>query len=265
MARSLVGLFPDRAAAERAIQSLQAAGFDPSRIGVVLRDRDEAREVAQEHALNSTAGAVTGSVIGGGAGTLLAATGALVVPGIGPFISGGILATALVGGAVGWLVGGLVGLGIPREEAEYYQGRVEQGSALVTVDASGREAEAQRILLENGAENPHERFGDGTPTADASTTAYRGATPRSPTVPGAPAETYVPGPQPGYPPATEAPLPSAYPHPGTDVDTAAPPRPSSDTSTTSAGPAYDADIIRSGEAERRERAEAGRDGAPPAP
>jgi heat induced stress protein YflT len=258
MARSLVGLFPDRAAAERAIQSLRAAGFDPSRIGIVLRERDEARAVAQEHTLNAAAGAVTGGVIGGGAGTLLAATGALVVPGIGPFISGGILATALVGGAVGWLVGGLVGLGIPREEAEYYQGRVEQGSALVTVDAAGREAEARRILLDNGAEDLRERFGDGTPVADTTgTAAYRGAAPESPTVPGTPTETYVPGPQPGYPPSTEAPLPSAYPHPGADADTAAPsPQPDA---AASARPTYDADIIRAGEAERRERAEAGRD------
>ena len=260
MARSLVGLFPDRAAAERAIQDLRAAGFEPSRIGVGLRERDEARAGAQEQALNSAAGATAGSVIGGGAGTLLAATGALVVPGIGPFISGGILATALAGAAVGWLIGGLVGLGIPREEAEYYQGRVEQGSALVTVDAAGREADARRILLDNGAEAPRERFGDGTPTRTdtAGTTAYRGATPQSPTVPGTPTETYVPGPQPDYPPSTEAPLPGAYPHPGTDADTAPSPQPDAGTS---ARPTYDADIIRTGEAERRERTEteAGRD------
>ena len=76
-----------------------------------------------------------------------------MIPGIGPFISGGILATALAGGAAGWLVGGLVGLGLSHEEAQYYQGRVEQGGVLITVDPEGRDEEARQILLKNGAEN----------------------------------------------------------------------------------------------------------------
>lgn len=165
MARSTVGLFQDRASAEQAISDLKEAGFDPNRMGIVLRDRQETREVASEQGINSTTGAVTGSAIGGTAGAILAATGAFVIPGIGPFISGGILATALAGGAAGWLIGGLVGLGIPREEAEYYQGRVEQGSTLLSVDAAGREAEAQRIMLNNGAEDLSARgYGYTDPT-----------------------------------------------------------------------------------------------------
>lgn len=42
MARSIVALFPDRGSAERAIGALKAAGFDPTRIGVVTRDGDGA-------------------------------------------------------------------------------------------------------------------------------------------------------------------------------------------------------------------------------
>ncbi|HEV8191616.1 MAG TPA: general stress protein [Ktedonobacterales bacterium] len=150
---TLAGLFPDRGSAENAIRALQNAGFNPDRIGIVMRDQRETSEVADEAAVNTVAGAVTGGVVGGTLGAILAATGALVIPGIGPFVSGGILATALVGGVAGWLVGGLVALGIPREEAEYYQGQVEQGRVLVTVDATGREEDARTILLRNGAEN----------------------------------------------------------------------------------------------------------------
>jgi Heat induced stress protein YflT len=150
------GLFPDRGSAENAIRALQDGGFNAERIGIVMRDQRE-RSVAADEAVVSTAtGAVTGGVVGGTLGAILAATGALVIPGIGPFISGGILATALVGGVAGWLVGGLVALGIPREEAEYYQGQVEQGRVLVTVDAMGREEEARTILLRNGAANLRE-------------------------------------------------------------------------------------------------------------
>jgi len=162
MARSIAGLFPERFEAEAAINDLKAAGFDPSRIGVVMRDKAESREVATAMGTESTEGAVSGGVIGGSLGALLAATGALVIPGIGPFISGGILATSLVGGAAGWLVGGLAGLGIPKEEAEYYEHHVQQGGVLVTVDAQGRDSEARSILLRNGAEDLQDRgFGGG--------------------------------------------------------------------------------------------------------
>jgi hypothetical protein len=128
MAKVLVGLFPDRVSAEHALVDLRASGFDTHRMGIVMRDPNEAREMGAGQGVTSTAGAVTGGVIGGTLGAILAATGTLAIPGIGPFISGGILATALAGGAAGWLVGGLVELGLSHEEA-------------------------RQILLKNGAEN----------------------------------------------------------------------------------------------------------------
>lgn len=162
MARQIAGVFQDRNTAERAIEDLKANGFPQDHISFVMRDRSETRDVVAEQGVNSTAGAVTGGLIGGTAGAIVAATGAFVIPGIGPFISGGILATSLVGGAAGWLVGGLLGLGIPREEAEYYEGRLKEGGALVVVDAQGRDREARQILMRNGAEDLRERgYGGG--------------------------------------------------------------------------------------------------------
>lgn len=164
MARSIAGLFPDRNSAERAIVDLKDSGFDPSRIGIVMRDKSEAQAVADEHgaAARSTEGAVAGGIIGGSLGAILVAVGALAIPGVGPFISGGVLAS-LVGGTAGWLVGGLAGLGIPKDEAEYYESQVEQGRALVTVDAQGRDDEARAIMLRNGAEDFQNR---GTASSD---------------------------------------------------------------------------------------------------
>jgi len=170
MARSIAGLFEDRTQAEQAVEDLKAVGFSQDRIGIVMQDKQQTRAVNEAHDTHSTESAIGGSLIGGTAGALLAATGALVIPGIGPFISGGILATSLVGGAAGWLVGGLTGLGIPKEEAEYYEGRVQQGAALVTVDAAGRDAEARQILLRDGAEDLQSRgFGGGYDTTAATT------------------------------------------------------------------------------------------------
>ncbi len=182
MARNVVGLFSDRQSAEQAVADLKAAGFDPSRIGVVMKDKQETHEIAEEQGTRSTEGAVTGGVIGGSLGAILAATGALVIPGIGPFISAGILATSVVGGAAGWLVGGLAGLGIPKEEAEYYEDQVQQGRALVTVDAQGRDAEARSILLRDGAEDLQDRgFGGGyddvSPASTLSNNTVNGTTP----------------------------------------------------------------------------------------
>jgi hypothetical protein len=162
MANHLAGLFPDRAAAEQAIVDLKDAGFEPSRIGVLLRDRDDAIMMARENDIPSTEGAITGGLLGGSLGAILAAVGALTIPGVGPFISGGVLVT-LIGGTAGWLVGGLATLGIPKEEAAYYEREVEQGRALVTVDAGDRIDEARSIMLRDGAEDLRDRdFGGGS-------------------------------------------------------------------------------------------------------
>jgi len=152
MARSIAGLFPDRQSAERAIVDLKDSGFDPAKIGIVVRDKADTKAITAEHGTHSTEGAVAGGIVGGTAGALLAAVGALVIPGVGPFISGGIL-VSLIGGTAGWLVGGLSGLGIPADEAKYYEDQVHQGRALVTVDAAGRDDEARAIMLRDGAED----------------------------------------------------------------------------------------------------------------
>lgn len=153
MARPVVGVFKDRMSAERAVTELKDAGFDPDRMGLLMQNRDEGKQAASDVGVKSGAGAVTGGVLGGALGAILAATGALVIPGVGPFVSAGILTTAIVGGAVGAIAGGLVGLGIPRGEAEYYEQRAREGNILVTVDPAGQDREAREILLRNGAED----------------------------------------------------------------------------------------------------------------
>jgi hypothetical protein len=153
MARVIVGVFPDRPTAEHAIVGLKEAGFDPTHIGFMMRDKQATRQVVADTGVDVSTGAVTGGILGGALGAILAATGTFVIPGVGPFISAGILATAIAGGAAGAIVGGLVGLGVPREEAEYYNRRVHEGAALVTIDAPGREEEARQILLRSGAED----------------------------------------------------------------------------------------------------------------
>jgi uncharacterized protein (TIGR02271 family) len=62
-----------------------------------------------------------------------------------------VLASAAGGAAVAGIVGALIGLGIPEEEARYYEGEVKAGRTLVTVKADNRYAEAEAILRRYGA------------------------------------------------------------------------------------------------------------------
>ena len=68
---------------------------------------------------------------------------------------GGLFAANLVkavgGGAVGGIVGALIGLGIPEEDAHYYEGEFKKGKTLVTVHAADRASEAWAILTRHGA------------------------------------------------------------------------------------------------------------------
>src|ERR1043165_3938891 len=127
MSRELVayGIYPDRAAFDRALESLRAAGFRNSDISAILPERDQTtRDLA--HEINSKApeciatGAGAGAAVGGVLGWLVG-VGALAIPGIGPLIAAGPVVAALAGagaaGATGGLVGGRVGGGIPEIEA----------------------------------------------------------------------------------------------------------------------------------------------------
>ena len=61
----------------------------------------------------------------------------------------------------------LIGLGIPREEAEFYEGEFRAGRTLVTVKTEGRGAEAQSILRRHGGYDISTRgqLGSKTPMA----------------------------------------------------------------------------------------------------
>lgn len=156
---TVVGLFRDQPSAERAIQRLKAAGFTEGQIGVAVRDPERQQAITEETgtqaAEGAKAGAVSGGVLGGVVG-LLAGVGALAIPGIGPIIAGGALASTLagagIGAAAGGLVGALVGMGIPEEDARHFEQGFQQGGILVTVDAGARSTEAKQALTESGAD-----------------------------------------------------------------------------------------------------------------
>jgi hypothetical protein len=134
MARTVSRLYDTYGDAQRAVSALEAAGFSTSEIGMVSRYRDD--ETLADTASGKVTGAAAGAVVGGGAG-LLAALGVIAIPGIGPLVAAGVLATTLVGAAGGSVVGGLIGAltdyGVSEEDAHLYSEAVRRGSSLVTV------------------------------------------------------------------------------------------------------------------------------------
>jgi hypothetical protein len=142
---TVVGLFRNQAHAERAIRDLKDAGIDESRMGVAMLDRHGQRELVEDD---------TGGILGGVVG-LLAGVGALAIPGIGPVIVGGALAPALAGAgiaATGGLMGALVTMGVPEDDARYFETGLREGSVLVTATAGSRGPEAGEILRASGAD-----------------------------------------------------------------------------------------------------------------
>ncbi|HJU20247.1 MAG TPA: hypothetical protein VJ770_27660 [Stellaceae bacterium] len=79
-------------------------------------------------------------------GGLLARIGALTIPGIGPAVAAGPAAALLRGRG---LVGALVGIGVPREEAELYAEAVRRGATLVAARVAAAERDRVSGILES--------------------------------------------------------------------------------------------------------------------
>jgi uncharacterized membrane protein len=166
----VVGLFRDRSKAEEAIRDLKQAGFTNEQIGVATRDRLERQEeragavkpeedrakVVEDTAEGMAEGAAVGALTGGVVGGLVGLIGSLLVPGLGPVVVGGVLASTLmgmgIGAATGGLIGALVGMGVPEEEAKYFDAAFREGGTLVTVNAGDATPQAVAILQLHGAD-----------------------------------------------------------------------------------------------------------------
>jgi hypothetical protein len=156
---TVVALFADQNAAERGIQALKAAGFTEQQIGVAVRDTQQQQEITEgtgtKAAEGATAGAMGGGMVGGVIG-LLAGVGALVIPGIGPIIAAGTLASTLtgagIGAAAGGLIGALAGMGLPDEDAKHFERGFQEGGVLVTVEAGEDAARAREALITGDAD-----------------------------------------------------------------------------------------------------------------
>jgi len=152
MAKTVAALFDNRTEAYNAVQDLVDHGF--TRSDISLMTHDETSSEGYTTTDDDVSGALQGAGIGaavGGVGGLLIGLSSLAIPGIGPIIAAGPLATALVGAGVGAAAGGLIGaltdMGIPEEHAHYYGEGVRRGGVLVTVATTDDMAERAVAIL----------------------------------------------------------------------------------------------------------------------
>jgi uncharacterized membrane protein len=155
--RVAVCVFYGPEAARDAVVALRDAGFPADEISLIAPEAVAApvagrakTEKAKEGALS---GAVAGGLFGGLAGWLVG-LGTFSIPGIGPLVAAGALA-GLIGGAalgagLGAIAGALVGMGVPEDEARYYEKEVRGGRSLVAVRDGRRNDEADQIMHRHG-------------------------------------------------------------------------------------------------------------------
>ncbi len=153
-----VGVFHDSEQARHAIDELKSAGYSENEIGFLVR---ASATRSEDDTMSSAAtGAIEGGVIGG----VLGATAALLIPGFGPAIAGGILlatfGVAGVGALAGGIIGALISIGVPEEEAHHYQHELKKGRTIVTVKASSGYDNVIAIMRRNKAIDAKIRYSE---------------------------------------------------------------------------------------------------------
>lgn len=157
----VLGIYDSRLEVERAVDALKMEGFRNSDISVLMPRLGDSQSFAYEKDTKApeatVIGSGTGAVIGGALGWLVGIGAIATIPALGPLIAAGPILSALsgaaVGGAVGSLTGALVGMGFPEFEAKRYEAFVQKGSILLSahVDDSDWADKAKDILEATGA------------------------------------------------------------------------------------------------------------------
>lgn len=173
-------LFDDYALASAAVRDLEAAGLPHSEISIVSNNADNwysgdgrgdaarntsgrvdrDRDGVDDRAEGAGTGAGIGAALGGAAG-LLAGLGMLAIPGLGPVVAAGWLAStalgAVAGGAAGGLIGALTQAGVSEEDAHVYAEGVRRGGTLVSARVPDNQRAKYEAILDRSAVDIQDR------------------------------------------------------------------------------------------------------------
>ena len=169
MRSTVVAIFPAVENAEAAYRELLEAGIGREDISVMAREAIRGGELIdadrREPGGSSAAVGMGAGAALGGLGGLLVGLGLLTIPGIGPVLAAGPIASALAGaglGAVGGAaVGALVDLGMSEDEAQGFSEAIRRGGILLAARVNDDTIDrATDIMERHGAIDVAERVQD---------------------------------------------------------------------------------------------------------
>jgi hypothetical protein len=166
MTKTISRLYQDYPAAHAAARELEAAGVKSGDISIVANNverwetDDRFNHVEAKHDKDRDGvddrveGAEVGAGVGGaavGATGLAAGLGAIAIPGIGPIVAAGWLASTLAGVIAGGVAGGVIGAlaesGVSKDDAGVYAEALRRGGALVVARVSDADYVRYESLL----------------------------------------------------------------------------------------------------------------------
>ncbi|WP_322905929.1 general stress protein [Paenibacillus campi] len=165
----IIGVFITEDQALQAVRDLRQAGFKERDISVLAQNPGDAAAIERETGVDIEAQRQAGmsetTVFGGLAG-MLAGFATFAIPGVGPLLAIGPIASmftgALFGAGAGGLLGALIGYGLSEEEANRYQDQLGQGNILILVaEATGRTEDIYDIFRRNEAVNVNNPWSEG--------------------------------------------------------------------------------------------------------
>lgn len=134
-------LFPSSKELEPAYDALIRAGISFDDISLLMNEDVHERDFAMLDRNKTKEGIAAGSILGGTLGGVLGGVVGLgsAITGIGLVVVGPVLALAAAGG----LIGGLIGHGVPEDEARVLHNELQSGKAMIAVHVRDEETRAR--------------------------------------------------------------------------------------------------------------------------
>jgi hypothetical protein len=165
MSTTVTRLYDSYDDAQNAVEDLERMGVPTGNISIVANNADQAHGDHNKAAQDAGAGAGIGAAVGG-VGGMLAGLGFLAIPGLGPVVAAGWLASTALGAGVGLVAGGTAGgligalqkEGVSERDAHVYSEGVRRGGSLVSAKVDDAAVpEAENILASHNPVNPEVR------------------------------------------------------------------------------------------------------------
>jgi len=139
----VTALFPDRASAECGWTALAARGYKPSDISALVSEQAynrlfpvEVRPLIEKAIQRAAVAGAAGTIVGGLSAAFVAIGTSLLIPGVGLVAAGPIVAMlAGAGGAIGAIVGVMVGSRVSEKRVRLIAAHVNAGGLVLTVRA----------------------------------------------------------------------------------------------------------------------------------